>query len=430
MFRGMNILLVNQPWFASELKNLGHTVVSCGMEGNLDVIFEGVPIGFEHMLSMLPSGFLPDVIVWNDNSSPFFLVGAEESQIPIVFISIDTHHHSRWHKYLGHLCDKALVGQKDYMLEFEEVGVKPVWYPLWSSRYVEASDKKEYGACFIGSFNPDLNPERIDFFNRLKEKVPVFLTSGQWWDYFPHSEIVINQTVKKDLNFRVFEAMMCGSMLLTEKSGNGLYDLFEEGVHLLSYEKGDADEAAAIIKKCLSDLSTTRKIAAAGRAEVVAKHSPLARAKDLLTIITDLKRTHSPRRYFSSSVVYSVAGRALKKIDVNAALPLFDSALRCAVRGLHLNEEVDESVASEIIYSCMERDALTREPVGQSLLYSLSDKYEDQPFFTLAAVRGLLNEGRIKEAEALSTARFPAPKEEVFRIAEETVTSIRDSGKE
>lgn len=424
----MNILLLNQDWFAPELKSMGHNVVSCGMEENLDVVLEGVPVSLPYLLSILPRGFTPDVIVWNDNSSPFAIVGAEESTIPIVCLSIDTHHHSKWHKYLGHVCDRTLVGQRDYIPEFLEVGVSPVWFPLWSSRYVEPTEKREHGACFVGTFNKDLNPQRVEFFDRLKEKVPIYLTTGRWWEIFTKSEIVINQTVKGDLNFRVFEAMMCGPLLLTERTGNGLLDLFKEGEHLVCYAKGDVDEAAYAISKYLADLPGARRIAASGRALVAAKHSPEARARDLLSIITGLKRSSSLRRYFSAAVIYSVAGRSLRKVAAGAALPLFESALKCAFQALERSEEVDAVVETEVIYSCLEKDAMTRQGIGQALLYSLSEKYEAQTFFSLAAIRGLLNEGKRRDAEEISKKRFDLPQVEVFRIAEETITNILESG--
>lgn len=421
----MNILLLNQPWFSQELKAMGHNVVSFGAAGELDIILEAVPITLPILLSLLPEGFSPDVIIWHDNSAPFFVIGIEDSSIPIVFISVDTHHHSRWHKYLGHVCDLALVAQKDYIPQFLEVGVSPVWFPLWASRHVEPSEVKEHGACFIGTFNKDLNPERVEFFERLKEKIPVFFSQGAWWLVFPQSEIVINQTVKGDLNFRVFESMISGSMLLTERTGNGLFELFREGEHLVTYAKGDVDEAASVISKYLADKPAARIIAKAGREEVLKKHSTEARAEDLISIVKDLRRSTSPRRYFSAAVVYSVAGRVLKKVDHRASLPLFDAALRCAASGLSKSEEVDETIATEVINSCIERDLITGEPVGQRLLYSFSEKYEDQPLFSLAAIRGLLNEGRRSEAEELSKRRFPAPIHDVFRAAEETVTNLR-----
>ena len=52
---------------------------------------------------------------------------------------------------------------------------------------------------------------------------------------------MFNRSVRNDVNMRVFEALACGSLLVTnDLSDNGQDGLFRDGVHLATYR--DADE--------------------------------------------------------------------------------------------------------------------------------------------------------------------------------------------
>ena len=83
------------------------------------------------------------------------------------------------------------------------------------------------------------------------------------------------------MNMRVFEAIACGSMLMTNNlSDNGLADLFRDGVHLATYRDGDdlLDKLAFYLER----ESLRERIAAAGRAEAIAKHTYAHRMETIL----------------------------------------------------------------------------------------------------------------------------------------------------
>lgn len=128
------------------------------------------------------------------------------------------------------------------------------------------------------------------FFDVLAQMTNIHLDMGEYWEIFsPHAEIVVNQTVKRDLNFRVFEAMMCGSLLLTEASGNGLSEIFRDGEHLVLYEKDNVEDCAQKITELLSDLPRTHRIANKGREEILRKHLPHHCAEQVLSVLQGLK---------------------------------------------------------------------------------------------------------------------------------------------
>ncbi|HEX8912446.1 MAG TPA: glycosyltransferase, partial [Humisphaera sp.] len=71
---------------------------------------------------------------------------------------------------------------------------------------------------------------------------------------------------------RVFEALATGSLLLTnDLADHGLADLFADGEHLTTY--ADPADVPAAIERLLADEPRRERIAAAGRAEVLARHT-------------------------------------------------------------------------------------------------------------------------------------------------------------
>lgn len=422
----MNILLLNQNWFSAELRDLGHNVLSCGLTANLDLQLESPLLHIDTAISLLPDNFTPDAIVWLDNSSPamFSFSGLEESPIPAIFYSVDTHHHAALHGYLYQIFDDMLVAQKDYIPALQEVGCDAKWMPLWASRPIEPSDSKEHQAVFVGTLNPALNPERVVFFEKLKEIAPVHVQTGDFGTIFPVSEIVINQTVKGDLNFRVFEAMISGAMLLTEASGNGLLELFEPGRHLMTYEKNNVDDAAAVIKECLANPARMRAIGAAGRDEILAKHLPVHRAAVVEQILKGIQKKSGTHKFFSAMLNYSVLAVRLEKIDVGLACRALVSALKVITIALRHAEPINSELAAHAVLTCMKYDILMRSQSGDLLLHQLNEAYPQEEVLKLYRIRKHLNCGEMEEASRIARQVSDAKEEEVFLLAEHVMTNL------
>src|SRR5437667_99589 len=52
------------------------------------------------------------------------------------------------------------------------------------------------------------------------------------------SRVVFNRSIKNDVNMRVFEAVACGSLLVTnDLADHGQAELFGDGVHLVTYRE-------------------------------------------------------------------------------------------------------------------------------------------------------------------------------------------------
>lgn len=421
----MKILIFNQDWFAPELREFGHEVITCGSEPHLD---HRIPFGTNNLDSVIASlnGFVPDAILWHDNSLPTFLMtGLEATSIPLVLFSVDTFHHYPMHTFMAEIFDHIFVAQKDYVNAFDESGTPATWLPLWAPRFIEASADKKWPVSFVGNLNAKLNPRRVKFFEELKHRVPIHITQGNYWEYFPFSEIVVNQTVKGDLNFRVFEAMMCGSLLLTERTPNGLFDIFEEGTHLVTYSPDSVEEATEKVAYLLKNPEQMRRLAAAGRDEVLRKHLPKHRARTVHEVLSTIsKRPPAKDRYFRAMVNHAMTSLiSIRNTGQHMPVPLTASLL-AAQQGLAAGEPLSNIQAGYFVRACYAYNDMTKSNLGNELIAHFANTMPKQEIVALSAIRDLLNTGRKLEAEVIASRISDSPADDVFHAAEQTVQTI------
>ncbi len=392
----MKVLLLNQDWFADELRSLGFEVKTAGFAfaNHLEHTVSLPMLHIDRLIQTIPGDFVPDCIVSFDNSAPITFSGLEEINIPTIFYGVDAQHHFALHRYLNEVFDYAFTAQKDFIPFYHEWEQQVEWMPLWASRYIEPNyDNKEYGAVFIGTLNKELNPERVTFFEALGEKASVLCTTGGFWEFFPKSEIVINQTVKLDLNFRVFEAMMSGSLLLTEYSQNGLLELFEEGKHLVTYQKNNVEQAAELIAYYTSHPEEARKIGGAGRELILEKHTPMARAMRLAEVIRTVKKKNSKRKFQAMAINHLCLGRTSKTQDPGVKLLAVTAALKSFEYSVEYHEPCDEAVAAHLTIAANDYDRMTGGRKGYQLLKRFCEKYPEQKLLNIATLRAALNFG-------------------------------------
>ena len=95
-----------------------------------------------------------------------------------------------------------------------------------------------------------------------------------------------------DINMRVFEALGCGSLLVTnDLSDNGQAELFRDGVHLAAYR--DAEELVDKIAYYLGHEEVRERIAARGRQEALARHTYGHRMETILRAAEALEANSS-----------------------------------------------------------------------------------------------------------------------------------------
>lgn len=183
--------------------------------------------------------------------------------------------------------DLLFVAQKDYVPQYREKGCKNIyWLPLACDPEIHKQHNLslKYDLCFVGGLGPD-SPRR-EIILKLQKEFNMFVGQKYLHDMaltYSQSKMVFNKSLKGDLNMRVFEALSCGCLLLTDRINNGLEDLFIDKEHLVIY-----DNYEDLVEKAhyyLSHPQEREEIARQGQEEVWKKHTYLHRAKQLIETV-------------------------------------------------------------------------------------------------------------------------------------------------
>jgi len=221
----------------------------------------------------------PDLIIEIESGGYHHLEGYKYVDIPKVCWVIDSHVISKlkFQKEIISDFNYTFVAQKDYIPLFKKIVDNVFWLPLAADPEINKKydTPKIFDIGFVGSKNPKMYPDRIKILNKLSEKHDVLSVWGIWGEniskIYGISRIGFNKSLSGDLNMRVFEVMSCGSMLLTDKIGNGITDLFKDKKHLVVYST--EEELYELIQYYLENEDEREKIAKEGQIEVLKNHT-------------------------------------------------------------------------------------------------------------------------------------------------------------
>jgi FkbM family methyltransferase len=205
---------------------------------------------------------------------------------PCAWWAIDTHLNLDWCLKRARDFDFIFAAQRDGTEQLQKAGLaRAFWLPLACDPEIHRKHDvaKEFDVAFVGHLFPGPRAELVDLIQRR------FRNSFVGQRFFEEmartysaARIVFNRSIRNDINMRVFEALACGSLLLTnDLADNGQEDLFRDGAHLATYR--DAEEMLDKIAFYLARESVRERIAAAGRAEVLAKDTYRHRMELLLS---------------------------------------------------------------------------------------------------------------------------------------------------
>lgn len=440
----LSILVLTKLYFVDSLRSYGHRVITVGFNNdNYELSSDDVKRfthasersallqGFDYtyssgteidtILKNLPGDFYPDVIVYHDDSNPIlYISGLEEVPIPTIFYSIDIHLHKDRHQYFCGLFDKTLVAQKDYVSDMTAYCPDTQWFPLWSRISLQPSPVKDIELCFRGSLNPRVNHNRCKFFEALALHTKIDCQSGPFGEVFSRSKIVINQTIKADLNFRVFEAMMCGAMLLTPRINNGQNELFIAGQDLVEYEEQNIQDALEKITYYLSHEEERAAIASAGREKVIQMHTEEIRAIQFEQHLLNINISRRPKIYSSATYHYLMHAKfeswITKRPDSaqDALLKTVKYAIFAAIRG----EGDDMHFLMNVLFCKAILFLNGYEEKAVTLLQKLHLAYPKNETLLFIYLGTLLRCG--KEKEAYAHARLFQPQNVVHALEHST----------
>lgn len=219
---------------------------------------------------------------------------------PKVYYAIDSHVALHEHRYFAHVqeYDYVFVAHRDDIPKYKEIGCSKVyWLPLACDPEIHRWWKlpTKYDLVFIGKIPPGSERERIIYGLQQKlRKLKFFVGRKYLHDMartYSQSKLVLNKSLRGDLNMRVFETLGCRRLLLTDRIANGLEELFTDGKHLVIYDS--LEDLSEKVQYYLEHSDKREKIASAGQKEVYEKHTYLHRAEEILEVVLGWRRSFS-----------------------------------------------------------------------------------------------------------------------------------------
>jgi Glycosyl transferases group 1 len=241
----------------------------------------------ELILEKIPNTFQPELVILTARNMKFMPRGIEKFPCPKVMKIGDTFHSADGSltgiiEYCRALqCDYHWLYQGVQHLHFfVEAGLKNVfWLPgtLVIENYIpHKSEQKLYDVIFRGS-QSEYHFYRSKLLKWLqKSQVNIDINKKPYIESledYTKSHIVINCSLNGDTNRRIFEVLMAGGFLLTDRLSlqSGLFSLFQEGVHLECY--GSEYELLEKIEFYLKHPDKAEKIASAGHQKLINYYS-------------------------------------------------------------------------------------------------------------------------------------------------------------
>lgn len=205
---------------------------------------------------------------------------------PNAYWAIDTHLDFARSLRRARSVDFVFATQRDGARRLVRNGVDATWLPLACDPELHDAGPmaKRWDLAFVGNI---VGRRRQDYLSLVQARYPNSFIGNAYFEQMAriHAEarIVFNVGVADDVNMRVFEAMASGSLLMTDRA-SGLDDLFQDGTHLVTY--GSPAELLERVDQFLLDEEARERIAAAGQAEVLARHTYAERMRRVLRTVT------------------------------------------------------------------------------------------------------------------------------------------------
>lgn len=213
-----------------------------------------------------------------------------ELDCPTAAIQIDVHRGLRGRVDFARFFDHVFIAQRDYVPNFASFGHPSAhWLPLAGDPGVHCVPglQRDIEVSFVGKLDAPGTDRHAVLSHVLKRfstnEIGRYQTPWEMGRIYSRSRIVFNKSIGGDVNMRFFEAMASGALLVTDRIGNGLNELAQEGLHYVGYDT--AEEAVAQIEHYLAHDADRERIAQAGQALLCERHTYDARLEQILRTV-------------------------------------------------------------------------------------------------------------------------------------------------
>jgi len=262
---------------------------------------KGLPVSVQSVIKKFNKNF--DLLVEVTTAGQYHLTGYKKMSIPTVLWALDIYRFDqrKFILWVKNDFDYVFTTQKNFVdiistshksLPAERKGTGGGgWLTYACDPEIQKKFclSKIYDVVFIGNTNAKIYPERIKMLKLIGEKFNLKVFNGVYGEgmakIYSQAKIVFNKSADGEINMRVFEALSCGGLLLTDrlKQEVGLEEIFEDKKHLVLYDNGN--DLLEKIDYYLEHETEREEIALTGHREVVLKHTYDHRAEEILRTV-------------------------------------------------------------------------------------------------------------------------------------------------
>lgn len=279
------------------------------------------------------AGFQPDLLIYIE---PGGLIprGIEKVDFPTACVLCDTHVCLKTRLKLARFFDHVFLYHRNYLKYFKEHPVEHVhWLPYACDLelFRPLGQERDLDVAFVGQHFPGSERSKLlrIVVGRYRANEQRYYTQAEIPAVYSRAKIVLNLPLADDLNFRTFEAMSCGAMLLTRRIANGQEILFEEGRHFAAF--ADERELVGKIDYYLAHPDERETIAAAGLAEIQQRHGLEQRVEELVDAVLSKPDRVAPIRRMTPKELdreYAWLYELLSRFDPGPQIALLQQARR------------------------------------------------------------------------------------------------------
>lgn len=264
------------------------------------VLAQEIDVAMEVDMSQIQAqleSFVPDLYLWVESVPGHFPKNLSSLKCPKACYLIDTYGSYQWHIEWAKHFDYVFLADLSFVERFRSLGLNAHWLPLGCDPqvHIPQSLEKTYDLGFVGTISA--GTDRHTYLSALSAKFNLHTERSflhEMANTFARSKMVFNNAVgKTDLNMRFFEAMSCGTLLLSDMSQNSGQDIMFEAHQ--DYALYNERNLLDVTEYYLKDDLARAAVAKSGQELVLAAHTYLHRMEHLMDIVSGkYKRTFSP----------------------------------------------------------------------------------------------------------------------------------------
>jgi len=257
----------------------------------------GNPLGSPHRSHLHLDERDERAYLWVESSVISLPIDAHRAPMVTAGFLIDVHLHLEQSIRQAALFDVVFVAQRDFVAPLSRVHPHVEWLPLAApARFLDLPRQRVYQAAFVGNLWP--GTPRL----ALMEAVSRRVATNDWrrrWDVdemarvYAGSAVVVNPTIRGDLNMRFFEALACGAIVVMPAIGNGQSEIGTAGSDYVTYDPTDDVETIA---RVVERVATSHPDGGPGRQSIADGHTYDHRLRQVAEVLASPPERCAPIR--------------------------------------------------------------------------------------------------------------------------------------